>query len=142
MPLEGKELAARLVDLRHAGRIGLPRVAEVFVDANRKVAASSSADDGFGRSYGGQGPYGGPSSGTVRGPWTTLRDTVQTILGNTANNVAAAGKVLREIADSYECHDTEAGEELRRLWNDRDIDNTDPEGDTPPGYLPEPIFPE
>ncbi|HEY8472441.1 MAG TPA: hypothetical protein VIL37_07365 [Natronosporangium sp.] len=131
----------RLVELRHAGLIGLPRLAEVFIDANRRLAASSSADDGFRRSYGGSGPHGGPSSGMVYGPWTTLRDTVQTVLGNTANNVITAGQVLNEIAEAYACRDAEAAAELQRLWENRDIDETDP-GDVPPGSLPEPIFPE
>lgn len=142
MPLKGKDLGVRLVELRHAGRIGLPRLAEIFVDANRKLAGSSDVNSAFDRPYGSQHYPGGASSGMVMGPWTALRNTVQTILGNTANNVEAAGAVLCEIADTYEEQDTAAGEELRRLWNERAIDATDPEGDQPPDRLPEPVFPQ
>jgi hypothetical protein len=138
MPLNGADLGVELEGLRHAGRIGLPRIAEIFLDANHRLAGTDDIDGAFRRSYGGQ-YVGGPSSGAVAGPWTALRDTVQTILGNTATNVVMAGQILCHIADTYETCDTEAGDALRREWAKVD---TDLFVNQPPAELPEPIMPE
>lgn len=137
MPLKGEDLGVELVDLRHAGRIGLPRIAEVYLDANHRLAATGDVDGAFSRSY---GDYGAESSyGPLRGPWVALRDTVQTVLGTTAGNVIKAGEILCHIADTYEINDTEAGEKLRSEWASYEHD--DDFVNQPPGDLPEPIFP-
>lgn len=138
MPLEGEDLGVELEGLRHAGRIGLPRIAEVFLDANHRLAATNDIDGAFRRGYGGQ-YMGGPSSGVVVGPWTDLRNTVQTTLGKTATNIITAGEVLRHIADTYEQCDTEAGEALRKEWAKLD---TGAFVNQPPDDLPPPIMPE
>jgi hypothetical protein len=139
MPLEGYDLALELVDLRHAGRIGLPRIAEAYIAANHKLGDTGDASNSFERAYGGM--YGGVSTGQVYGPWSSLRNQIQTILGNTANNVEAAGEVLLHIAAAYESTDNEAATALQTLWDDRDVDENDPR-DTPlESDLPEPEFP-
>jgi hypothetical protein len=139
MPLEGEDLGVKLVDLWHAGRIGLPRTAEAYVEANRMLAGTGDSDDAFDRSYGGY--QGGVSSGQVYGPWTQLRNTIQTILGNTANNVEQAGVVLVHIADSYAQTDTEAAERLSQEWDNRAVDPTDPRDKPLETGLPDPVFP-
>jgi hypothetical protein len=136
MPLEGEDLGVELVELRHAGRVGLPRIAEVYVDANHRLAETADVDAAFKRTYGGF--EGGPSYGTVAGPWTALRNLSQTVLGNTASNVMEAGEVLRHVADTYETCDTEAGEKLRSEWAELDQDAF---VNQPPGDLPEPSLP-
>lgn len=141
MPLEGEALGVELVDLWHAGRIGLPRIAEAYVEANHTLAGTADHDDAFSRGYGGEYYAGGASSGKVSGPWTQLRNTIQTILGNTANNVEQAGVTLVHVADCYAQTDTEAGDRLRREWDERAIDPNDPKDKPPETGLPDPVLP-
>jgi hypothetical protein len=141
MPLEGEALGVELVALWHAGRIGLPRIAEAYVEANRTLAGTASGDGAFSRGYGGEYYTGGASSGQVYGPWTQLRNTIQTILGNTANNVEQAGVVLVQIADAYAQTDAAAADRLRREWDNRAVDPTDPRDKPLETGLPDPVFP-
>lgn len=140
MALEGELLGVELNDLWHAGKIGMPRIAEAYVEANRTLASTSNHEGAFSRGYGGE--YGGgSSSGKVMGPWTQHRNTIQTVLGNTANNVVEAGTVLVHIADSYASNDGAAATRLQQEWNNRVIDPTDPRDRPLDGNLPAPVFP-
>jgi hypothetical protein len=141
MPLEGEYLGVELADLWHAGKIGMPRIAEAYVEANRTLAATSNNEGAFSRGYGGESYTGGASSGKVMGPWTQHRNTIQTILGNTANNVMEAGTVLVHIADAYASTDGAAATRLQQEWNNRAVDPTDPRDRPLDGNLPEPVFP-
>lgn len=141
MPLAGEALGVELVALWHAGRVGLPRIAEAYIQANRMLAGTASGDGAFSRGYGGEHYPGGASSGQVYGPWTQLRDTIQTILGNTANNVELAGAVLVHIADSYAETDAAAAARLRQEWDNRAVDPTDPRDKPLETGLPDPVFP-
>jgi hypothetical protein len=141
MPLEGEMLGVELADLWHAGKIGMPRIAEAYVEANRTLAGTANHEGAFSRSYGGPSYSGGASSGKVMGPWTQQRNTIQTILGNTANNVMEAGAVLVHIADSYAQTDGAAATRLQREWDNRAVDPTDPRDRPLDGDLPDPVFP-
>lgn len=141
MPLEGEDLGVKLVDLWHAGRIGLPRIAEAYVEANRTLAGTADSDDAFSRGYGGEYYTGGASSGQVAGPWSELRNAIQTVLGNTANNVEQAGVVLVHIANAYADTDADAATALRQAWDDREVDPTDPRDKPLETGLPDPVFP-
>ena len=138
MPLEGEDLGVELVRLNHAGLIGLPRLAEAYLDAHHRLAGTRDTDHAFRRSYRGA-VYGyGLSMGRVHGPWTELRDTIQNILGNMAANVWYAGDVIRQIADAYATADTEAGEKLQAEWENRPVDSNDPK-DHPVDLDPMPL---
>lgn len=139
MPKSGEEIGADLADLKKVGVISLPRIAEVYVEANKKIGGTSSSDDGL---ISATGPHGEAGETSVYPVWMGVRDAFQSILGNTANNVESAGNVVVHIVNSYASNDTAAGNEMDSCWKNRTVDDTDPRDKPLDKELDDPTFPK
>jgi hypothetical protein len=108
MPDSGKDLGVDLYDLWRAGRDNLPSVAHQYRVASGFIATDLAAT--FRRSDRLGGPYG-----QAYRAWAALRDDVERILTETADNLDAVAEALCLATQRYAGTDAEAAEEFRRL---------------------------
>lgn len=110
MPDSGKDLGLDLFELYKAGKQHLPHVASEYTSAGASVSGASSAASCFQRHQ----IFGG-TNGPAFQEWNELRDTVQTFLNDTGNNLNETGQALVLAADTYSATDSAARDELERL---------------------------
>jgi hypothetical protein len=117
MSKEGAELGVELAEMWLCGRSYLPAAAEATAEANAIVAGSASGDGAFSRP--GTLPGAMSMPGTVQGDvfphWDALRDALQGILAEAAENLYACGDALVRVADIYAATDQAAAAEMRRV---------------------------
>lgn len=109
MALQGWQFAAELSQLRIVGRVDLPELGFTYAAMNNAVAGTQDDE---------QWAFAAPGGGTAvaRGVWSSLRDDLQNLLGQTANAMHAAGTTIEHIVDAYAAADTEAGNALNSAW--------------------------
>lgn len=129
-------VAAELYDLWKAGAISLPLVGDIYARA-----AMGAKDTGEGgkdekaferRSDHGAFDLGGMAKdamyplGTVYPVWTELRDTLNTVLAKSADNLYDTGDALVSVSEDYAAKDSRAADDLdelkRRHLDDADLD--------------------
>lgn len=111
MPNSGTDLGADLYDLWKAGKDNLPSVAGEYATAGNAVGRT---DAGQTNAFMRPTQFGG-AYGPVYGPWTQLRDTLESILLQTKKNLEATGLALCLAASEYAKTDSAAAAEFRRL---------------------------
>lgn len=137
----GQDLGADLFELWKAGKVFLPQVAEVYLQANGTVADTSKEDTAaFSRPVPDYRRGGfNDQSGQVYPHWQALRDRFQEILGKTAANLVGQGEALMTIVKMY----ADADEEARRALENAIADRADNPNLAPPHeeQLPSPRMP-
>lgn len=118
-------VAAELYDLWKAGAISLPLVAEVYAaaaggahdtgeDGKDETAfdrsSHSDAFDVFGRARETMFPRG-----KVYPIWTELRDTLNTVLAKSAENLYDTGEALVTVSEQFAAEDADAAADLEEL---------------------------
>ncbi|HZN76377.1 MAG TPA: hypothetical protein VFC00_32520 [Micromonosporaceae bacterium] len=133
-------VAAELYDIWVAGKISMPQVAAVYAQGSRDMHNTSwHEDEAFNQPRLDIDLF--PPSievvqdlGPVYPQWSTLRNTLQSILANTATSLTDAGAALCMIAQTYADGDSETSAALRSLIDER---LADPGLDQPPGTIPD-----
>jgi hypothetical protein len=130
MSKHGADLALSLSKLLAVGRYDLPELAYDYTRLNRQVADAGDLDiAAFGNSSG--------SMATVYPQWARLRDHFQNILGQTADNLVAAGSAVVQIVRLYEDTDEVAKASIESTWRDGPPSSVAYAGDDPlPSVLP------
>ncbi|WP_213450999.1 hypothetical protein [Rhizomonospora bruguierae] len=122
-------------DLYHLWRVSevlLPRVADVYYDANRLIggAAAGNDEDGFGSTtpvYSGSSATYSPTGSA----WAAVRDELQSMYAEIGTTILDAAQGVRMAREAYAEADTAAGEELNALLRDPTWQPSDP-GSNPP----------
>lgn len=112
MSKSGQDLEVDLSALRVVATIDLPSLAYTYGELNNVVAGTADYDSA---SFASPGQEGWVDQ--VCQPWTELRNTLQNILGNTANVLLDTGAVLNHVVDTYAATDSTAGQLLRDAWS-------------------------
>ena len=111
MPDTGRELGADLYGLTIVAKRNFPTVATDYRHAQQALAATSSQEGAFRR----PDHFGGGPSGPAMGAWSELRDTVITIVSETATNLELTSQALLLATSWYAAADQGAANELSRL---------------------------
>jgi hypothetical protein len=116
MAKEGAELGVELAEMWLCGRSYLPAAAEATAKANAIIAGSTIRDGAFARpgTVAGSGIQGSVQ-GEVFPYWDALRDALQGILAEAADNLYACGDALVRVADVYAATDDAARDEMNRV---------------------------
>jgi hypothetical protein len=125
MPLRGEELGVRLANLWLCGRSYLPNIAAQIAQANGAVAGASADAPLFHR----RAPVPDdlhpllhdrarslttePYTGIAYPHWDALRDQLQRVLADSAENMYATADTLIDVANVYAEEDTAAGDRMR-----------------------------
>jgi hypothetical protein len=110
MALEGWQFAAELSQLRVVGRVDLPALGYTYTAMNQAVDGTRSQEQAAFAAPGG-------STSVAYGIWSSVRDDLQNILGQTANAMHAAGVTIEHIVDAYATADTSAAASLKTAWD-------------------------
>jgi hypothetical protein len=128
MAESGWKFAADLSDLRMVGAIDMPSMGYTFAALNNVVDQTQSGDNNA---------FGWQSGGMSQafGPWSQLRDSLQNLLGQTAQNLETAAQAVLQIVEAYAVTDTEARDSLNAAWGNGPPPLLDGEN-APPGPPP------
>jgi hypothetical protein len=141
MAKEGTELGVELSELWLCGRSYFPSAAAATADANRIVSGTSGDASIFARPGVMPGiPGVGSVTGDVYPVWDEVRDELQRILAEAADNLYAVGDALVRVADTYAATDAAAEAEMERLKTRYVLSDEFPLDDPtvrPPLYQPE-----
>ena len=114
----GKELAVDLECLWRLGTETLPEIGKRWGGANQEMSAHAADTGVFNRSTQVVSPYGWvgntTSVGRVYPHFDALRDALQTIFAESANNVYDAAEAIITIMNNYANEDAEAAAELNK----------------------------
>ncbi|HEY3117810.1 MAG TPA: hypothetical protein VGK54_13785 [Chloroflexota bacterium] len=114
-PNDSELFASDLEKLLRVARIKLPEMAEVYLDANHKIARTGDADT---------------TAFTVQSrvlpSWRALRDEFQRVLGQTADNIIDTARVLERVVDHYARTDAEAAAALKKAVGDSESEMRTP----------------
>lgn len=124
----GTAFGADLYELWRAGRDNLPAVAAEYAKANAFTAETGGMAGAFQRHE----QFGG-AQGPVSAVWRSLRDDLQTMLGDTSVNLRLTGDALCMAATEFARTDEAASAELNRLITVN--------GDPAAGAVPPPKYP-
>ncbi|GIG65855.1 hypothetical protein [Phytomonospora endophytica] len=122
-----------LFNLWTVANVQLPQIAAVFTRANDGLAGTADGDsEAFGR--GDPGPYG-PAGGRVFAAFAPLRDEMQYIVAQTAQNILDAQTACNNAIEAYQAADAEAAADLRKNYfeNPEKYDPNDPVQNPPTG---------
>jgi hypothetical protein len=120
----GWQFAAELSELRIIGKVDLPAMAYTFAALNNRVDGTAVHDhNAF--AWEGRGGFD-----QVYIPWSTLRNSLQNLLGGTSTNIQTAADVVLHVVNAYADSDTDARHSLDAAWSN----GTPPllEGENPP----------
>src|SRR5262245_228001 len=119
MGVHGEKLALDLQQLWLVSHSHMPRIAEIFINANRQVAATADDHNAFVR-YGNipGTPVMGSYNGQVYPAWDALRDQLQRALAQSAVNVFQAADALDQIANNYAENETGVRHRFQELQNE------------------------
>ena len=129
MTAESDNLGTDIYGLWRAGRGSVPSVAAEYATANGFVART---DDTMDAAFRRPDRFGG-TFGPVYDSWRALRDELQTILGNTADNLELTAEALCLAATEYARSDTDAKAKFDALKRDS--------GDPVPPEVPKSQYP-
>jgi hypothetical protein len=117
----GTGLGVDLYNLEVAGRELLPAVADIYTSANRSIA---STDSELASAFRRPEQLGGGEFGPLYANWRALRDELQKVLGDTADNLRLLGHALNLAAIEYAKTDRAASAKLDSLESDHGNWNT------------------
>ena len=115
----GVELAGDLAALWRLGSATLPEIGDRWAGANQEMNGHAADTGSFSRSTSVAYPYGGSgntqSVGRVYPHFDALRDALQNVMAESANNMYDAATAIITIMNNYAHEDTVAGDELNKL---------------------------
>lgn len=105
--VDSDDLAADLHGLYRAGKVTVPHIANLFVEANGRIAATSGAGDAFAQV--------GDKKALEYDAWASLRDSLQTYVGHSAEHLHHVGEGLIGVMEHYRDTDECAADRLAAL---------------------------
>jgi len=133
-------------DLYHLWRVSevlLPRIADVYYDANRLIGGAAAGNDegGFGSTtpvYSGSSVTHSPAGAA----WAAVRDELQDMYAEIGSVVLDAADGVRAARQIYEANDAKCAGELQKLLGDDRSQPRDPNSNPPvPGSDEDPGTP-
>jgi hypothetical protein len=113
MAEHGQHLGVILGDLWLCGRYYVPKMADIYIQANGSVAGTDGDSGSFGRTgYVGNTGFTTSVPGQVYPVWNQVRNEFQRILGQSATNLYDVGDALISVANGYAATDHAAQVEL------------------------------
>ncbi|WP_433790621.1 hypothetical protein [Actinoplanes sp. CA-252034] len=120
-----------LFRLWRVSEVHLPRVADVFYDADRLLGGSQGGDGTF-RAGAPAYPGSGVMTSAIGGAWEAMRAELQSMMQHAGTTVSDAAQGVRNATQAYLDVDTANADLLREYLADpRNLDTSDPASNPP-----------